>query len=358
MGEKLGIGLIGAGLIGTLHSISLRMAIDRLGLPVELSHVADLDSDRRARFKDAFGFGKCSSSWEDLVADDAVDAVFICTWTSEHPAMVKAAAGEKKHVFCEKPLAFDAAEAASMQGCVEAAGVTSQVGLVLRQAPVWNVLRDQLQKGGTGFPITSVFRDDQCFPIKGAHPSEWRKDPARAGHGTIIEHSIHDLDLIEWMMGRVVSVEARTASRFGHPGIEDLAQVSLELESGMTCYLASVWHDVLNRHSNRRIEVFHRDCFWGLESEFTGPIQRMAGEGGLETMSEEEVNARFWELRGMEDPAERELSVVFGAYQDYLFLKAALVGEPADPDFRVAVRAHQLVDACYQSAGAGEPVRL
>jgi len=285
-----------------------------------------------------------------------VDAVYICTWTSEHPGLVAAAAREKKHVFCEKPLAFTAAEAGHMQEAVKRAGVIHQVGLVLRQGPIWNVLRHEVQKPDNGFPITLIFRDDQCFPIKGAHPSSWRKDADKAGHGTLIEHSIHDLDLLEWIFGPVSSIQARTMSRYGYPDIEDLARVDLEFKSGMTGTLVSVWHDVLNRHSNRRLEIFQEKRFYALEAEYTGEIQVMAGDQHLETIPEAEVNQRFWELRGIERPLERELSLMFGVYEDYLFLQSVVEGKRLGPGLEVAVRAHELVDACYESARTGDRI--
>jgi predicted dehydrogenase len=353
---ELGIGLVGAGLIGALHGFSLRTAITRMGLPARLVHVADMDKDRAAHFQKTFGFAKASSDPEALLKDPEVDAVYICTWTSEHPRLVLAAAEEKKSVFCEKPLAFTAAEARKMKEALDQAHAAHQVGLVLRQGPIWNVLRHEVSSRDLGFPIALIFRDDQCFPIKGAHPSTWRKDPARAGHGTLIEHSIHDLDLLEWTFGPVSSVQARTASRFGHRDIEDLARVDLEFQSGMTGSLVSVWHDVENRHSNRRLEVFHEKMYYAVEAEYTGALDFMAGRDPLRTMSEQEVNERFFQIRGIEDRTERGLSIMFGVYEDYLFLKAALDGKKPEPGFEAAIRAHELVDACYESARTGDRI--
>jgi predicted dehydrogenase len=356
--ERLGLGLIGAGLIGTIHSIGLKTAIEKMKLPVELVHVADAELGKAEKFRQVFGYRRASADAASLIADPAVDAVYVCTWTAEHPGLVAAATAAGKHVFCEKPLAFNAAEAERMLAAAERAHVHHQVGLVLRQGPLWNVLRHELATRELGFPITLIFRDDQCFPIKGGHPSTWRQDPAKAGAGTLIEHSIHDLDLLEWMLGPVAALTARTASRFGRPGIEDLARVDLEFASGLSGTMVSVWHDVENRHSNRRLEIFHEKVFLAVEAEFTGPIAVMEGAGDLMEITEDEVNRRFWELRGIEDPIERELSKQFGFYEDYLFLRRLLDGRPAEvPDFSAAVRAHRLVDACYESARTGIMIR-
>jgi predicted dehydrogenase len=356
--ERIGLGLIGAGLIGSIHALGLKTAIAKMNLPVELAHVADAVPGKAERFRSTFGFRQASEDAAALIADPAVDAVYVCTWTAAHPELVAAVTAAGKHVFCEKPLAFTAADAGQMLAAAQAAGVHHQVGLVLRQGPLWNVLRHELMTRELGFPITLIFRDDQCFPIKGAHPSSWRSDPAKAGAGTLIEHSIHDLDLLEWMLGPITSLHARTASRFGKPGIEDLAKVELDFASGMTGTLASVWHDVENRHSNRRLEIFHEKVFLAVEDEFTGPITVMEGAGKQTEIPAAEVNRRFWDLRGIEDPAERDLTTHFGFYEDYLFLQRLLTGQPQPvPDFTVAVRAHRLVDACYESARTGTMIR-
>lgn len=358
MKSELGVGLIGAGLIGTVHSVALRQAKEKGGLPVRLVAVADDEKEKADHFQKTFGYEKSYRSAAQLIDDPAVDAVYVCTWTSAHAPLVRMAAEAKKPVFCEKPLAFTAEEAAGMWNEVSHAGVVHQVGLVLRQGPIWNVLQEEMERQDLGFPIAFTFRDDQCFPIKGGHPSTWRKDCTRAGHGTLIEHSIHDLDLVEWMLGPVDEIRAATWCRFGYHEIEDMAKVELNLKSGMHGTMLSIWHDVLNRHSNRRLEVFHEKAYHAIECEFCGPLTVMEGEEQGERMiSEAEINRRFWARRGIADEGLQRLSTEFGAYEDYLFCLGAMEGRQLGPGFEVAVRAHELVDACYKSAETGEWVR-
>ena len=115
-------------------------------------------------------------------------------------------------------------------------------------------------------------RDDQYFPIGGMYGSDWRADVSIAGGGTLLEHSIHDLDLLAWMLGPVVSVVARTQNHAGHPGIEDVAAVTLEHSSGAISTLLSVWHGIKTRPSTRRLEVFFERGHAVLENEQVGPV--------------------------------------------------------------------------------------
>ena len=75
------------------------------------------------------------------------------------------------------------------------------------------------------------------------------------------------------------SVLARTANHAGHPGIEDLAAVTLSFASGLEAQLTSVWHDILSRGSTRRLEVFCRQGMVWLDDEFRGPLHVQTSDG-------------------------------------------------------------------------------
>ena len=182
-------------------------------------------------------------------------------------------------VFCEKPLAPDLAGAQAMAAVVERSGVPAQVGLVLRYAPVFRALRDVLASGELGDPMTAVFRDDQYFPVQGVYASAWRGDVAVAGGGCLIEHSIHDLDILRFCLGEVTGVTGRTENFSGHEGVEDLATVSLRFVSGASAELVSVWHDISSRGSTRRVEVFCRNGMAWLDNDFLGPLYVQSTDG-------------------------------------------------------------------------------
>ena len=131
-------------------------------------------------------------------------------------------------MFCEKPLGTDLASSERVAAAL-LERVPHQVGLVLRWSPVFQNAARIIASGDYGRPLATVLRDDQYFPIQGFYGSTWRKDVAHAGGGTLIEHSIHDIDVLHWLLGDPVSVSAHTSSRFGHPGIEDTAAVTLRL---------------------------------------------------------------------------------------------------------------------------------
>jgi UDP-N-acetyl-2-amino-2-deoxyglucuronate dehydrogenase len=243
-------------------------------------------------------------------------------------------------VFCEKPLAVDLATATAMTKAVTAAGVTHQVGLVLRSVPGFVLLHELLGAEGNGRVMTAVFRDDQEIPLGGWYGSTWRGDVARAGAGTLLEHSIHDLDLLEWLCGPVASVSARSDNLHGHPGIEDSVAVSFRFARGGTGVLTSTWHDIPGRPSCRRFEVFTERGWFEAEGN-AGEAVRWEHRAG-QRHSRDGAAAQAAEL-GARAPVNADVA----------FVEAAKAGRPAHPDFAVALRAHVLADAVYRSAAAG-----
>ncbi len=340
------IGFVGTGLIAWAHGLSIKAMID--GGVVDAAVVAVHDQrERRARsFADALG--------GDVVDDAAEvarrsDVMWVCTPTAGHRGAVDEALGAGRAVFCEKPLDVDLARATQMFEAVSAAGVAAQSGLVLRSAPVFRGLRDLVQGGTLGAPMAAVFRDDQYFPIQGTYASQWRADASQAGGGCLIEHSIHDLDILRFCFGAVDSVVARTANHAGHPGIEDMAAVTLSFASGFEAQLTSIWHDILSRGSTRRLEVFCREGMVWLDDEFRGPlhVQTTAGTDVRACPSAPWVDAL--------PLADDEVGLAVRAYveADRAFLDAFTAGRPPEPGLDVALEAHRLVDAAYRSAADG-----
>ena len=344
------IGLVGCGHIGTVHSYALRQLGDAHLVDARIVATFDVDPDRAARLARHHDARPCVEL-EDLL--DGVDAVWICTWTSAHLEAVEAAAERSCAVFCEKPLAPTLAEA---EGLAAALGrVPHQVGLVLRYAPVFRAAADLVAQGKYGRPLLAVLRDDQYFPIQGLYASAWRADVTKAGGGTLIEHSIHDVDVLRTVLGPALGepeeVGAHAASLFDHPGIDDATTVVFRYGDGSTSTIVSLWHQILARGSVRRLELFCEEALLWTDDDYLGPLHVETNAG------EELVESRPppWVDR-LEVPEVLAKPLAQYAEPSKAFLDALSrdgSGARGYPDVEIALTAHRLVDRAYQSAAAG-----
>lgn len=344
------IGFCGAGLIAWAHALGLEAMIKAGVIEADVTVVHDR-SERRAQALAGLCRAQVVGDLSELMA--GCDAVWVCTPTAAHRAAVDEAITANRAIFCEKPLATDLGAAQSLVDAVHASGVAAQSGLVLRSAPVFRALRGLIASGELGQPMAALFRDDQYFPIQGTYASQWRADASQAGGGCLIEHSIHDLDILRFCFGEVDSVVARTANHAGHQGIEDLAAVTLSFASGFEAQLTSVWHDILSRGSTRRLEVFCREGMVWLDDEFRGPLH-------IQTSDDTEVRACPSPPWVDDLPlADDEVGLAVRAYveADRAFIDAVTAGRPPTPGLDAALEAHRLVDAAYRSAaGGGAPI--
>ena len=356
------VGIIGAGLIAQTHSMMLRWVADSTEQSVRVVSIADVSHPAAERLAARWQGARALESAEEIIADPSIDAVWICTPTAMHRQVCIAAARAGKHIFCEKPLAMTAVEAAEMAAAIKASGVVSQVGLVLRFSPVYNVIKAMFEEQDVGQLLSVTMRDDQDFPTRGSHASAWRNDPSLTAGGTLIEHSVHDFDLLRWMFGPVTSLYCRTRVVNGAAGVEDFGATSMDFAGGFHGQLTSIWHKLIARASNRRLEVFAENLFAASDADTLGPIVFQRGHAANEeTIGDGEVMARFTEKilreRPYLAPIKDRLAIPY-ACEDATFI-AALKGacEPY-PEFESGVTAQRMVEAAYQSARSGAAVAV
>lgn len=359
------VGIIGAGVMGTTHGKTTHFCFKSGLVDGEFVGIAEPDPERRARFAEASGARLVTGDADELIASPEINTVYVCTPTFNHVALARNVLGRGKALFCEKPLAFNAHDARTMRDAAKAAGVTHQVGLVMRFSPVITVTRDLLNEPASGRPMTCVMVDDQFFPIQGHYASTWRGDVKLVGAGTLLEHAIHDVDILISYFGRVKRAHGVTRHFFEREGVEDLSSAIIEFESGAVASHTSIWHNVLHRGSSRRMHVVCENAQYRWDDDdYAAPIRCDTNTpGGVSEISSQEVVDRFIVSAGVTDPRLREAVLPHDlgqAYllEDYTFLKAVSEDRQSWLDFDVALYAHEVVDAIYESARSGRPVDL
>ena len=342
----LKIGFVGNGLISWAHAMALRSIGD--SNLVEFSFASNFDENfERANQFSQFNGSKLAENADEVIASS--DAVWICTPTSSHKELVRKCSEQGVATFCEKPLALDFSDAKEIASIAEASGIVFQVGLVLRTCPVFIKLKSIVENRSLGNPMAVNMRDDQFFPVQGHYASKWRADVEQAGVGTLIEHSIHDIDILRFCFGEVESMSANISNNAQYVGIEDVAGVRMVHDSGVISNLTSVWHQITSRPSTRRVEVFFEKGLIWLENDFIGPLN-VIKDSGHEVIECEPTK----DVASLSLPdTDIGLAVKMYVQENLVFLNAAMGISKGSLSVKDAVEAHHLIEKAYLSAAEG-----
>jgi predicted dehydrogenase len=136
--------------------------------------------------------------WEALVGRDDVDLVVNTAPDYLHHPITMAAIAHRKHVFCEKPLAMNAAQAREMLDAAERVGIAHFTGFTWRFAPPFATVRRLIERGTLGrvWLIDGHFRIGPPLPGK-----EWQLDPEQRAGGVLSNLGVHLIDLVRFLAG-------------------------------------------------------------------------------------------------------------------------------------------------------------
>lgn len=191
--KKINVGMIGLGRLGALYAEYLANRIRG----ARLAAIADLKPGAASAQADTLGVERHYENYQDLLAQEDIDAVVVATPTSTHKEIVIETAKSRKAIFCEKPLSISLEESLEMVKAVQDAGAFFQMGFMRRFDPGYAAARRKIMEGVIGTPV--VFKSSSRDPFR---PSLEYADPKHSG-GLIIDCGIHDFDLARWYMGEV-----------------------------------------------------------------------------------------------------------------------------------------------------------
>ncbi|NQW48727.1 MAG: Gfo/Idh/MocA family oxidoreductase, partial [Planctomycetes bacterium] len=135
--KRLNVALIGTKFMGKAHSHAWSSVAKFFDLPAEpvLKVAVGRDRESLESFANRWGWEEIATDWRAVIARDDIDIVDIATPTALHCEMAVAAARAGKHIFCEKPLALNVAQAREMADAVRIAGVTAYLNHNYRRVP-------------------------------------------------------------------------------------------------------------------------------------------------------------------------------------------------------------------------------
>ncbi len=195
----LRVAIAGAGMIAAVHADSARRAGAR---------IVGISASTPERGKDAaarLGIERAFGTSEELVADESVDVVHICTPNALHSGLVRLALAAGKHVICEKPLATHPDDAAELVALAAASGLVTAVPFVYRYHPMAAEARHRVRGGGIG-DVRLVHGHYLQDWLSQASDNNWRVDATAGGPSrAFADIGSHWCDLVEWVTGHRIS---------------------------------------------------------------------------------------------------------------------------------------------------------
>jgi myo-inositol 2-dehydrogenase/D-chiro-inositol 1-dehydrogenase len=214
------VGVIGTGMIGQDHI----RRMTRVLAGVRVTAVTDVDADTAAAVAARVPGATVHSTGEDLIADDMVDAVVVCSWGPTHEQYVLASIAAGKPVFCEKPLATTQEACRRIIEAEVAHGSRLvQVGYMRRYDVAYRALKRVVDSGDIGAPLMM-----HCAHRNPSVPPYYEKESA------ITDTAVHEIDMVRWMFDDEIAAARVLVPRKSRNGgdLQDPLFLLLEMASG------------------------------------------------------------------------------------------------------------------------------
>ncbi len=332
---RIHAGLIGAGNISETHARAVR------AIPgAEVVAVYGANAQRVDRLCREHG-GAAYHDFQAFLAHRPMEMVVIGSPSGVHAEQGIAAARQGLHVLTEKPIDTSVERADALISACEQAGVKLGVIFQDRFKPDLRRLKQLIAEGLIGKPLLVDARVKWYRPPEYYSQSRWRGTRALDGGGALINQGVHTVDLLLWLLGDVVKVQARTAAMLHQIETEDTALALLEFSSGALGQLQAT--TAAYPGYPRRVEItgskgtiiLEQDCIVAinLRTPYQGPISSEVADQNPSTSS----------------PVVSDIRGHQSAIED--FILAIEKGTAPMCDGREGRKSLALVEAIYKASG-------
>ncbi len=367
--ESIGIGLLGYGMIGKVHVLAYRelpsLYPGKLP-PIRLAAVATSNPRSAQAAAAEAGFGLGLDDYTALIRHPSVQVVDCSLPNHLHAPVIREALQAGKPVFCEKPLALDAAEAREIARLAARTGGTVGLMFQYRFVPALMEARRLIESGALG----SIYSFRVEYLHSGyqdpARPMSWKMHRSQAGGGALVDLGSHVIDLVRYLLGELDSVRTLL-----HTWVKERPLSKGARETGTVTVDDAAWLEIrLAGGGLGTLEV----------SRFaTGTLDdlrlQIHGEKGALRFDLMEANWLFWydarrpgwtrleTVQGYPEASVPPGRAILGwsrthAENQYRFLRAAVAGQPPEPGLRDGLMAQLVLEAAYASAESGSWVTV
>ena len=374
---QLGIGIVGYGFIGKVHTYAHRSLPLFYDPPPAKTHLIGVCTATEASGRQAqeqAGFEFATQDYQELLARDDIQVIHCCTPNDAHHALLLDALKAGKHVYCDKPLTRTLAEAEEVAALARKTGRVHRMTFNYRFVPALMRAKQLVDDGFLG----EVYQFRAAYLHAGyvdpKRPLSWRLRMDRSGGGALMDLGAHVFDLVRFLLGEFDEVRAhletfikeRPDPKTGDMGIvdvDDVATVQVRMTSGAVgvieaSRLATGTQDDLRLeiHGSRGALAFNlMDPNWLSVYDNTLPEAPLGGMRGFQKI---ECVARYpkpYAFGATKNPIGWPQ---FHVHCLYDFVDSVARGELGGPSFEDGLAAQRLVDACQRSAASGARMKI
>lgn len=235
---RIRVAILGAGFWArNAHVRALR------ALPeIELVGCVGRDLDEGRAFAAEQGIPAAYESLDQLLDEGQPAILAVVAPDDVHAPATAAALDRGIAVFCEKPLANNAATALGLARKQTVTGVPATVGFSFRFSPALRAMKADLEAGVLGDPwfVELYEHNPQFHPARG-RPMNWKGNPEHAAAGALFEYGSHAIDLARWLVGDVTRVSASLARVRRDARLDDISTLQFRFSGAATGILVASW---------------------------------------------------------------------------------------------------------------------
>lgn len=348
--KQVRLAIVGTGGMAHQHALAFNE------IPAgELLACCDLDGDRARAFAEKHSIPASYNDLEQMLAEAPVDAVSVVTPDASHKLVSLRCLKARKHVLCEKPLAMNARDAATMLRAAEEADIVHMVNLSYRNWPAIQALATLVPAGAIG-DLRHVEASYLQGWLVGKQWGDWQTSPAwlwrlstrHGSNGVLGDLGVHIVDFAAFPAGPIRKVFATLktfpkakGNRIGEYRLDanDTAVLNVEFANGAQGIIQTTrW---CGGYANRL-------------------FLRIAGTAGTVEFDSEHSVEHYCVCSGPDLDTGKWKQVHAPAtptnYQR--FIQAIQSRKPEQPDFATGVAVQKVLDAAFRSAVEKKPVRI
>ena len=320
----VGTGYWGRNLLRNFHALD------------SLAGFAEAREDARAEHAVLYPDVPAHESLDGLLGATAIDAVAIATPAESHGELVARALGAGKHVFVEKPLCLDVAEARTLGALASERGLTLMVGHLLLYHPAFKALADVVAQGRLG-------------DLRYIYSHRLSLGKIRRHENALWSFAPHDISMILQLVAGMPERVVANGGTYLSPEVADTTLSHLSFARGIQAHIFVSW---LHPYKDHRLVVVGREAMAEFNDVKTGPDKLLVyphsvgWEGDVPAVNEAEAEPLPY---GDAEPLAVECSH---------FLDCVVRGAQPESDAAEGTRVLQVLDACHRSLAEGRAVDL